>query len=195
MRKLRFSLRALVIAVGILSVNLAAGRILSERDPWLPFGVMPPGLICQYGILRSVRARPRARLFWIGFVLAGTVAILSYVDALYTAQCEHLAISDSTGEMFSFLCGNAAVPPPSPSWWFIYDNNMLLWANYLEFSFDGLSNNPNTSDILTRNDCTTRLLGSSVALMPQFLFSVGGGLLAHVVVRIMGGRNCCRLIS
>jgi hypothetical protein len=66
-----------MIVVAIVSVDLAAARVLYAYHRSLLPGVVLSGLSIQWGIFQLILGRPRLRLFWAGFVGAGALGCAS----------------------------------------------------------------------------------------------------------------------
>jgi hypothetical protein len=77
MKSPRMSLLALMSIVGIVAVNLAAGRALFPKYREVLPGCVLSGVVLQLAVVRLVYGRGPRRVFWAGFVLAGSLAVAS----------------------------------------------------------------------------------------------------------------------
>ncbi len=73
----RLSLLALMCIVGVVAVNLAAGRALVPKHREVLPGCALSGVVLQFAVVRLVYGRGTRRVFWAGFVLAGALAVAS----------------------------------------------------------------------------------------------------------------------
>lgn len=79
MRMPRFTITRMIILIGVLAVNLAAGRTLYSERPDLLLGIAFSGVAIQFGLFLAIRGRGRKRAFWLGFVLSDAVALASFI--------------------------------------------------------------------------------------------------------------------
>lgn len=75
--RVRFTLRGMMVAVAIAAGNIGAARMLYEYDEELAAGVVPSGLLIQFGIIRAIRGEGRA--FWIGFAVAAAAVAFTFI--------------------------------------------------------------------------------------------------------------------
>ncbi len=75
MRRSRWSISRLMLAVGVVGLNLWALRVLHDRDPWLPAVTVPVGVVVEVAVYRFIRTRGKRHAFWAGFLIAGSIAV------------------------------------------------------------------------------------------------------------------------
>lgn len=74
----RLSIAGVMAGAAIIAINLAILRTLHAYDPDLDQGLALTWVAVQYGVVRSARGRGRGRAAWVGFVAAGSAAMLSF---------------------------------------------------------------------------------------------------------------------
>jgi hypothetical protein len=77
----RVKIITLMTVVGVVALNLAVGRALYAYDIEILGGSVLIGLSLQMGLIGLIRRRGRARAFWAGFVVAGSLAFLTFLLA------------------------------------------------------------------------------------------------------------------
>jgi hypothetical protein len=168
MRLPRFSIGKLMIVVGLIALNLAAGRVLYSIEPWLLVGIAPAGLALQFAAFRLIRSRGPARAFWAGFLAVGLLAAWSLVAAMLFRTSVNVAINRTTGQpMFWTTPGYRGA-----------DQAWAVWTGYIVLVEKGLAHLPSTAGILERGDAVDAIVGVVVAFLPQFVIALAGGLLA-----------------
>jgi hypothetical protein len=75
----RISIAKVMALVAIIAVNIAAVRALHAYNEEWAEGVVLTGLAVQYATLRAIRGRGSARAFWLGFIAAGAVMMMSFI--------------------------------------------------------------------------------------------------------------------
>jgi hypothetical protein len=81
MNRPRLSMAKLMAIVAIIALNIAAVRALIFSRMELAIGLMPFGIVLQFGLLKAIRNRGRSRFFWTGFSILGTAAAASFIGA------------------------------------------------------------------------------------------------------------------
>jgi hypothetical protein len=161
MRITRISVGRLMAVVGIVALNLAAARGLAACDEMLAVGVMPIALVLQVALFRLIRTpEGRRRAFWIGFITAGFLMMLSFVWANRFSGSVGIAKDPVTGK------SRRVVIPGSLGGDRIY----AIWAGYVDAVVRRLPYVPQS-----------RLVAPVILLMPQMLAASAGGLLAWLV--------------
>lgn len=126
MRLPRLHVRTAMIVVAVVAMDFTAIRAVFSRA--MTFGVglsvlintIPIGLALNFGLLRILRARGRAQMFWVGFVVCGTLTIMSSAWAALTPLGW---VHPRDGTPNYFLVG-------STIWW--------LWNSYFDFTVNCL---------------------------------------------------------
>jgi hypothetical protein len=176
MRLPRFSIGRLMIVVGLIALNLAAGRVLFSIEPWLLIGVAPTGLALQFAVFRLILSRGPARAFWAGFLAAGLLAAWSLVGAMLFRTSVNVGINRTTGQRITFTTPGYRGA----------DYAWAAWRNYLELVMNALARLPSTAGILQRDDAAEAIAGVVVAFLPQFLIALACGLLAWLGAWVAG---------
>lgn len=162
MRVTRFSVSRLMVLVGIIALNLAAARGLAASSEDLMVGVIPTVLVLQVALFCLIRTRGRRRAFWVGFLMAGLLAVLSLVGANQFSGSLALATDAVTG-------GTRIV---------VYDAYFgckqmdAIWTAYVDTVVQWFPNLP-----------VYPLVDAVVLLIPQMLAALIGGLLAWLTKR------------
>jgi hypothetical protein len=178
MKSVRFSVAKLMVAIGIIALDLAAGRFLLDYDAVLLVGVLPAGLALQLGLFRLIRSRGRLRAFWAGFVIAGALAALSFAWGIIFAGSIGIRYDWTTGKI------ETVSTPGSLGG----DRVQALWSAYGAFAERCLERLPYASDLVGRDwpDPASQLLVALVDFLPQLFMALAGGLLALWVVWLAG---------
>jgi hypothetical protein len=179
MRHPRFSIGWLMIVVGLIALNLSAGRVLLAIEPWLLIGVAPAGIALQWAAFRLIGSRGRARAFWAGFLAAGVLAAWSLVGAMLFRTSLNIAINRTTGQYSTLTTPGSRAA----------DQAWAAWKGYVDFVEDGLARLPSTAGILRRHDASAAVAGVVVAFLPQFGIALAGGGLAWFVAWVAGLRH------
>ena len=79
MKPPRMSIGTLLALIVVVALDLSIGRVLVERDDRYLVGLTLSGLVIQWGLVLAIFRRGSSRSFWIGFVLAATLAAASFV--------------------------------------------------------------------------------------------------------------------
>ncbi len=150
--------------VGILVLNvaawLAAWNALPARPPWLPFGITPSGLMLQLGLFGLIRnfGRPRARAFWIGFLVVGSLVFGSYLWAMIIAH------STTARQLTYWPNGPWYVRPipEAPMW--------TLWIDYTALASYLLGRPPyGTYIVVWTDNPIDSLVYALIVLLPHWL--------------------------
>lgn len=75
----RVSLATLMAVVLVAAINLAAGRAFLPRLGPMGWVIGLSGLALQIGLFGLIRKRGQDRVFWAGFVAAGSLALMTFV--------------------------------------------------------------------------------------------------------------------
>jgi hypothetical protein len=181
MKHLRPSVMTLMIAVGVAAVALGMGKALWDSGPWSVAGVAPAAVVFPTALFFAKRCRGKARAFWAGFALAGTLAETSYLWGATYGQTLYVYRRLGSGGM-----GWVSNVPPSigtggrfqPLWnairtaWTWYGESVQTWLmqlfpDRLIHRFLGWSMNPGPFDIS---------LGAAILFAPQLLIALLGGM-------------------
>jgi hypothetical protein len=157
----RISITKLMLLVAIIAANLAVGRVLGAYHLVLPVAIALTGLAVQAGAFALIQSRGRRRAFLAGFLVFGSMAMISVIWALVFTPNVSIAQDPSTGKMITIEI------PGSLMW--------TIWSNYVEFVDACLAGHPQIQ---------LDPLGIQVALIwfvPQFLIALTGGLLAMLI--------------
>jgi hypothetical protein len=157
----RISIAKLMLLVAIIAANLAVGRVLGAYHLVLPVAIALTGLAVQAGAFALIHSRGRRRAFLAGFLVFGSMAMISVIWALVFTPNVSIAQDPSTGKMITIEI------PGSLMW--------TIWSNYVEFVDACLAGHPQFH---------LDPLGIQVALiwfLPQFLIGLTGGLLAVLI--------------
>lgn len=167
MKRLRFSFAGLMVLIGIIAVDLAAGRFLWGYEEKLPLGVMPGALVMQFGVFRLIRSQKKA--FWAGFVTFGSLAVVSFAWATIFGNQPKIAPDPLTGRI-------VVIPKPGS---FGGDQMQAIWNVYGNFAGAQLERWPFFSDPNWSNSVTYVAI-VPFWLLPQLLIALLGGLMAVV---------------
>src|SRR3954469_6328264 len=83
MRPPHLLVRTLMIVVAVVAIDVTAIRVIFTNATAFGLGVqalintVPIGLALNIGLLRIFRTRGQARAFWVGFLVCGTIAMMS----------------------------------------------------------------------------------------------------------------------
>jgi membrane protein YqaA with SNARE-associated domain len=163
MRVPRLSISNLMIAAGVIAVNFAAARALLSIHRLAFVGAVLIGLALQVGLFRLIRSRGHARNFWIGFVAAGSLALMCFVWAMLTPPTGMRQTNPSDRVTYYHTPGSAM--------W-------RLWCDYNNFAATNLVPLPGSYRFLgmaTGNMPTATL--AVIGFAPQVLIAALGGLL------------------
>ena len=176
MKHPRFSIGRLMGVVGIVALNLWAGRILFSIEPWILAGAAPIGLILEFAVYRLIRSRGLARAFWAGFLATGFLAAGSLFWGLTFHESLNMGINVITGERMTI--SNPGFASSCRAW--------NVWAEYLKFVADRLERLPLTRGISTRDGAPQFIAGTVIVFLPQLLIALAGGLLAFLLASLLG---------
>jgi hypothetical protein len=157
----RISIAKLILLVAIIAANLAVGRVLGAYHLVLPIAIALTGLAVQAGAFALIHSRGRRRAFLAGFLVFGSMAMISVIWALVFAPNVSIAQDPSTGKMI-------AIEIPGSLMW-------TIWSGYVELVDACLAGHPQIH---------VDPLGILVAViwsLPQFLIALTGGLLAMLI--------------
>jgi hypothetical protein len=161
------SIAKMMAIVGVVALNLAAARLLLSHSLYLLIGASLIGLSLQVGSFRLVRSRNRVRMFWVGFVAFGSLAMLSFLWGTIFAPITRVAAPRSRMHY--------APIPGSPMW--------TLWHAYFGFAVQFLGFLPYSSQILGIGGEMPVITVAAITFLPQLLIAAAGGLLTRLVVR------------
>jgi hypothetical protein len=168
---LRFSIAKLMVAVGIVALNLAAVQFWSpSSEPSLFTGRILMAIALQVGLFCLIRSqRIGYRTFWWGFVLFGLAALITsmYIDL----------ISPTHSELFNAMDQYLS---------FTYD----LLARLCTFVPDPyLRSRLSTVLLVSENTFTCHFVYDIVSFLPQVFVALCGGVLTSLVGRFWGKRH------
>jgi hypothetical protein len=166
------SIKHLMAGVGIVALNLAAARgicgsmfkTIPDFPPYLLAGITPTAVALQFALFRLFRTRGRARAFWIGFVLAGSMAITSFVWAQLFPRMRLLL---PTGAIVNDEGSSMAA----------------IWTAYEEFVEDGLIHLGRVPHIDPDDPVAKIFVFGLLWTLPQWLIGIAGGLVALLFAR------------
>jgi hypothetical protein len=164
----RFSIAKMMAIVGLISLNFGAARLLFAHNPYLLTGVVLIGLSLQVGLFRLIRSRHHVRVFWVGFVAFGSMAMVSFLWGVVFCP-------SSTGIMIN---GRKYYPPMSPG-----STMSTVWGYYYEFATCTLKPLPYSDQILGVGGEMPVVTIVVVCYLPQLLIAAFGGLLTRSVIR------------
>jgi hypothetical protein len=155
-----------MILVGVIALNLtvirsAHGLLLPWESP-----ALLPFISLQFAALIALRHTGRTRAFWTGYLLGGLPLTASFLLGMF-----------SPGAYGIDQDGNHIAIPGSTSF--------ELWHSYTESSLDFLQ--PRLRGIhplLVESLDASQLLGLLLWVLPQFLASFLGGILALQLLRL-----------
>lgn len=164
----RVSVSWMLVLVAVVAVNLAVGRAFSNSMWFCGAGLTVVAL--QAGGLRLIRSKGRVRLFWVGFVVTLSGALLSLGWVI-----PYLRLNDPR--------------PNSTLGQIVYQT----WLSYLNFGFRVVRPifRPWTAQNRSRSsqDFARCLKWAVVFFLPQFAAAVAGGLLFRQIHRWLGTRQ------
>lgn len=163
---LRFSIAKMMAIVGIAALNFAAARILFAHNPYLLIGVALTGLSLQVGLFRLIRSRNRIRMFWVGFVAFGSMAMMSFLWGMVFSPTTRVM---NTGRIIY------TSSPGSAMW--------TLWHSYYEFAVWSLEPLPYSGQILGIGGEMPVVTIAVISYLPQLLIAAFGGLLTSSIIR------------
>lgn len=171
----RLSIAEIMTVVGIVALNLAAARAFSDDYHELLCEVAPMAVTLQVGILSLIRSRGRVRAFETGYVAFGSLAMASFIGAVFFCPSDSVTIDPKTGQAV------VRTSPGAPIW--------VLWSRYGRFVFKTLENLPNSDFIVgdggdSHGDDGVPLGTKALILsLPQMVFAVAGGLFSSLIKR------------
>jgi hypothetical protein len=157
----KISIAKLMLLVAIIAANLAVGRVLGAYHLVLPVAIALTGLALQAGALALFRSRGRRRAFLVGFLVFGSVAMISVIWALVFTPNVDITQDPSTGKMITIEI------PGSRMW--------TIWSSYVEFVDACLAGR------LQINLDPLGILVAVIWSLPQLLIALTGGLFAVLI--------------
>ena len=177
MKRPRFSIGRLMVVVGVVALNLGAGRVAFAIDPWVLAGSAPAALMLEFAAYRFFRlrgrGRVRARAFWAGFLVAGLLAAGSLAWGFLFRESVNVGINLTTGEKTTIRTPGFASA----------DRAWAAWSGYLQLMVSGLERVPATRGLLTRDGVPQVVAGTLMVWLPQLLIAAAGGVLASGLAR------------
>lgn len=155
------SVAVIMAVVAGVALNLAVGRALFAYNPALVLGVCLTGPAVQLAGVVSARCRERGRLFWVGFLVFGSLAMASFIWAMVFAPNVGIARDPVTG-------GVKQVTIPGSFMW-------TVWSSYIDAAGSLLA------ERLRFGALPPALTAALIISAPQFLAALVGGLLARQV--------------
>jgi hypothetical protein len=169
----RFSIAQTMTIVGVVGLNLAATCAVPDDYHELLTGVAPMAVLLQFVIFSLIHSRGRARAFGAGFLVFGTIAMTSFIGAVYCCPEDSVGIDSRTGK------ARVKTSPGSPIW--------VLWRSYGGFVLKTIETLPNSDFILGDggdshgNDGIPLGTKAIVFFLPQISVAVAGGLLSSLI--------------
>ena len=125
MNSAQFSIAKLMVVVGVVALNLGAGRLILEFGPPLLLVIAPAGLAAQFFLFRLIRTRGRRRAFWAGLVAGGLpLTVCSFLWGFVFGGSTGIGVDPSTGQRIVVrtpgVAGSAQV--------------RTIWAKYQQFA-------------------------------------------------------------
>jgi hypothetical protein len=172
----RLSIGRLMACVGVVALNLAAARALYTYSPMYLYAAALSGLGLQAGLFCLWSSRGRARAFWLGLLMAGSLAMGSCLWAVAFPRVIGIGGSAKGGFVRVEQKG-------SPLW-------DVLEA-YSNFVVEKLVAVPTFTAIMESNNEV--LLGATTTaiwFLPQLVAALGGGIIgwsmARAIPRLIG---------
>jgi hypothetical protein len=169
----RFSIAETMAIVGIVALNLAATRAVPDDYHELLTGVAPMAVLLQFVIFSRIHSPGRVRALGAGFLVFGTIAMTSFIGAVYCCPKESVDIDSRTGKAI------VKTSPGSPIW--------ALWRSYGGFVLNTIETLPNSDFILGDggdshgNDGIPLGTKAIVFFLPQISVALAGGLLSSFI--------------
>ncbi len=126
MRLPRLHVRTVMIVVAVVAIDFTAIRAVFSKAMTFGGGLsalintIPIGLALNFGLLRILRTRGRAQVFWVGFLVSGALTMMSSAWAALTPAG---SVHPTDGTPNYILHG-------STIWW--------LWNSYFDFTVNCL---------------------------------------------------------
>jgi hypothetical protein len=176
MRRPRLLVGTVMIVVAVVAIDFTLIRVTFSRAMTFGHGLqvlintMPIGLALNIGVLSILRTRGRARAFWVGFLLCGTIAMIS---AAWAALTPAGSVRSTTGGPNQILDGSRM--------WFLWQSYFVFTSNCLEaLGIDIWSFSPPSLDKPGIGYIT---IVGLMAFMPQLVIALVGGLAARPTIR------------
>jgi len=161
--------------VGIVALNLAAARALTDDNHEVLGGVAPMAVMLQVGIFSVIRNQGRVRGYWVGFLVFGTMGMTSFLWAALFCPSDSVSIDPRTAKAI------VTTSPGPPTW--------VLWTRYGRFAFKMLESLPNSDFIVGDggdshgHDGIPLATKAVVLSLPQMVLAVAGGLCFSLIKR------------
>lgn len=174
----RLTIRAMMIVVTLVAMNLAAGRALLSADNPMLEALMIPGVVLQLALWRWIRAKDRARSFWAAFLVSGAVVTGSFLWAILTPRVlgTSLAIDPTTGRTIA-----TTLEVPGSAMW-------RVWESYARFVADRLELWPQVARTFVSLPFVFSLF-SLISLVPQLLIPLACGSATRWIAERMARRS------
>ena len=78
----RHSIRWVMVVVAVVAFNIAVARVAVASNPEILIGGALPCIALQWAAISLLRRRGRARAFWVGFTILGSLITASFVWAM-----------------------------------------------------------------------------------------------------------------
>jgi hypothetical protein len=191
------SLGLLVVATGVLALDLALARELYRYDCWLPFGIVPSAVGSQIGLVLCLRGKGLGRPFWAGFFVTWSMLAASYSGAIVRARSTGKGPNQTTGQVYPGVCSHAARWAAAHGSGEAYarltfsDQNLGLWETYITYAFAVFPPPTLTQKCTELEVQSRRIAGILVALAPQLCAATAAGMAAMLlsVLRRRGTRE------
>jgi hypothetical protein len=172
---LRVSLRALMVIVGLLAVDLAIVRAFWGSRHNVLSGIALMVLVLNAGILCLIRTRGLARTFWAGFLLAGLLAAASFAWAATYPKASATFLDQATARPVTIHSSGAPLSDE--------------WDNYLDFAEEQIESLPDRWNPFVQGKVAEAVADAGIAFAPQLVVALAGGLLVWLLALVARGRS------
>jgi len=152
-----------MLIVGLTAVDFAVLRAFWGSRNGVLAGIAFTGLVLNLGLLLLIRARRRARAFWVGFLLAASLGAGSFAWAMTYPKVSATFLDQATGKQVTVRSSGA---PLSDEW--------ETYLNLVERSIESL---PDRWNPFLNGRFAEVAADASIAFAPQLVVALVGGLL------------------
>jgi hypothetical protein len=163
-----------MILVAVVAIELTGLRAMFGKAMNFGLGLhalistMPMGLALNLGLVRMLLTRGRARAFWVGFLICGTIAMMSSAWAALTPAG---SVRSTTGGPNEIVHGSRM--------WYLWQSYFDLAVNCMRaMHFDIQSFAPRSLDDPGVGYIT---IVGLMAFIPQLAIALAGGLIARSI--------------
>jgi hypothetical protein len=173
MKSAQFSIAKLMVVVGVVALNLGAGRLIFEFGPPLLLVIAPAGLAAQFFLFRLIRTRGPRRAFWAGLVAGGLLTVCSFLWGFVFGGSTGIGVDPSTGQRIVVrtpgVAGSAQV--------------RTIWAKYQQFAERTLNTIAKSWNM---SELGAGLIAGLFVLFPMIVVGMAGGMLALCIIWFAG---------